>query len=110
MISDFVMGLAAIVAEAALVAFASWAARRSYRRFLQKARGPASTALRPGGATPPLDTVFDTLELQHNGQSGVMLLVDNADAFAARALSTAQAGRSLDLMYYIWRTDLAGGC
>lgn len=108
MMSNILIGLSGIVAVAALVALASWAAHRSYRRFLQKARGPASAALRPGGAITPLDAVLGPLELQHNGQSGLMLLVDNTDAFAARALTTAQAGRSLDLMYYIWHTDLAG--
>lgn len=100
--------LLSITAMAALIAFASWYAHRSYRRFLRKMRGPASTALPCAGPDTPLDRLLGLLELQHPGQSGLLLLLDNADAFAARALSAAQAGRSLDLMYYIWRTDLAG--
>jgi putative cardiolipin synthase len=37
-----------------------------------------------------------------------MSLFENADAFAARSISTLKAGRSLDLMYYYWSTDLTG--
>jgi cardiolipin synthase C len=92
----------------ALIAVASWLAHRSYRRFLVKARGPASTALAVAGPQTPLDRLLAPLEARHKGKSGLMLLLDNGDAFAARALCAAQAGRSLDLMYYIWRTDLAG--
>lgn len=91
-----------------LLAFASWLAHRSYRRFLRKVRGPVSTALPVAGPQTPLDTLLGPLETKHSGQSGLMLLLDNADAFAARELSAAKAGRSLDLMYYIWSTDLAG--
>jgi cardiolipin synthase C len=93
---------------AVLIAFASWYAHRTYRRFLDKARGPASFALPVALPQTALDQLLAPLEEQNVGKSGLMLLLDNADAFAARALSAAQAGRSLDLMYYIWRTDLAG--
>ncbi len=98
-------GISGIVA---LIAVASWLAHRSYRRFLKKARGPASEALAATGPQTPLDKLLAPFEARNVGQSGLMLLLDNADAFAARALSAAQAGRSLDLMYYIWHTDLAG--
>lgn len=91
-----------------LLAVASWLAHRSYRRFLQKEQGPESNALRVAGPQTSLDALLTPLETLHSGQSGLMLLLDNADAFAARALSAAKAGRSLDLMYYIWSTDLAG--
>ena len=97
-----------IAALAALIAFVSWSAHRSYRRFLRKVRGPASNALPCAGPDTPLDGLFGPLQQRHAGQSGLLLLLDNADAFAARALSAALAGRSLDLMYYIWSTDRAG--
>ena len=96
------------IASAALIAAASWWAHRTYRAFLKNARGRSSDALPAGGQQTPLDRIFGPLQAEHPGKSGLMLLLDNADAFAARALSAAQAGRSLDLMYYIWRTDLAG--
>jgi putative cardiolipin synthase len=108
MISHFLIGLAWIIAAVVLVAVSSWSAHRSYRRFLQKSQGPTSTALPHLGPDTPLDALVDPLEQSHPGQSGLMLLLDNVDAFVARAQSAAQAGRSLDLMYYIWNTDISG--
>lgn len=40
--------------------------------------------------------------------SGVHMLADSQDAFAARILLARRAERSLDLQYYIWRSDLSG--
>ena len=100
--------LVLIIGAVALITILSWFAHRSYRRFLHKARGRPSSALPVAGPQTPLDQIFTPLEAAHPAQSGLRLLLDNADAFAARALSAAQTGRSLDLMYYIWRTDLAG--
>ena len=97
-----------IVIGAGVTGSASWLAHRSYRQFLRKARGPASLSLGRGNVPTKLDTLLDPLEARNIGQSGLATLLDNSDAFAARALSAAQAGRSLDLMYYIWRTDLTG--
>lgn len=108
MIHHGVLIVAWIFGLIVLIAIASWAAHRSYRRFLKKVQGPASTALPVSGPETPLDALLEPLETQHAGKSGLMLLLDNADAFTARALSAAQAGRSLDLMYYIWSTDRAG--
>jgi putative cardiolipin synthase len=108
MISSALQILVWIIGTAALIAVASWWAHRSYRGFLAKARGPASHALPVVGRQTPLDDLLVPLLAHNPGKSGLMLLLDNADAFAARALSAAQAGRSLDLMYYIWSTDLAG--
>lgn len=108
MMSDVLTGLVWIAVAAALLTFASWWAGRSYLRFLQKARGPATTALPVAGADTPLDALIGPLEQVNPGKSGLMLLLDNTDAFAARAQSAGQAGRSLDLMYYIWRPDTAG--
>lgn len=108
MITDAKAALIWLVALIAVIAFASWGAHRSYRQFLKRVRGPASQALPVAGPPSALDQLLGPLEQTHSGKNGLMLLLDNADAFAARALATAQAGRSLDLMYYIWRTDLAG--
>jgi cardiolipin synthase C len=97
-----------IVVGAAATGIASWLAHRSYRRFLRKSRGPTSKSLGRGEVLTKLDMLLDPLEAQNKGQSGLATLLDNSDAFAARALSAAEAGRSLDLMYYIWRTDVTG--
>jgi len=42
------------------------------------------------------------------GQTGIMLLSDNLDAFAARALAARNASETLDLMYYLWHDDQTG--
>lgn len=44
----------------------------------------------------------------HPGKSGVALLADPYDAFAARALLAESAEASLDVQYYIWRPDTTG--
>ena len=36
------------------------------------------------------------------------MVSSNLDAFAARSLSARRAGRSLDLMYHLWHSDLTG--
>ena len=97
-----------IIVAVTLVAVASWLAHRSYRRFLQKSQGPDSTALPCAAPATPLDDLIAPFEVEHPEESGLTLLLDNVDAFAARMQSATQAGRSLDLMYYIWKTDTAG--
>ncbi len=44
----------------------------------------------------------------HAGFSGIHLLADSTDAFAARMLLAHRAERSLDVQYYIWHADLTG--
>jgi len=44
----------------------------------------------------------------HPGLSGVYLLPDARDAFAARQLLAQTAERTLDVRYYIWRNDISG--
>ncbi|WP_206610325.1 phospholipase D family protein [Croceibacterium ferulae] len=44
----------------------------------------------------------------HPGLSGLHLLEDGLDAFAARLLLIRQAERTLDLQYYIWHGDRTG--
>ncbi|MEZ0470362.1 phospholipase D family protein [Luteimonas salinilitoris] len=55
-----------------------------------------------------LDRELMPLLDRNPGKTGVILIPDGLDAFAARALSARQAGRSLDLQYYIWHDDLTG--
>lgn len=45
---------------------------------------------------------------RHPGTSGVLLLGDGRDAFAARGALCRLAERSLDLQYYIWHGDISG--
>ena len=44
----------------------------------------------------------------HPGLSGIYLLADSRDAFAARSQLTQFAERTLDVQYYIWHNDLTG--
>lgn len=46
--------------------------------------------------------------LAHPGKSGVYLLSDARDAFAARTMLAQAAERTLDVQYYIWRNDMTG--
>jgi putative cardiolipin synthase len=44
----------------------------------------------------------------HPGESGIYLLADARDAFAARVLLARAAERTLDVQYYIWHGDMTG--
>ncbi len=55
-----------------------------------------------------IDREFESLLLSHPGETGASLIVDGMQAFSARTLGAARAGRSLDLQYFIWHNDLTG--
>lgn len=73
-----------------------------------QATGEPSYALPAQPSQTLLDQELAPLLARHPGQSGAVMLIDGLDAFAARAISTRRAGRSIDLMYYIWQDDLTG--
>ncbi|MEG2804666.1 phospholipase D family protein [Stenotrophomonas sp.] len=73
-----------------------------------RALGPRSTVLAPQPDQTPIDREVVRLQAEHPDQSGVAFLAEGLDAYAARAVVTAHAGRSLDLQYYIWQDDLIG--
>ena len=100
----------AFIVSAALAGFflASLLTLYSYGRFAERAQGEPSTALAVSDNGTPLDTLAVPLATERPGQSGLMLLDGNLDAFAIRALTARRAGRSLDLQYYIWKDDLTG--
>lgn len=68
----------------------------------------ASYMLPTEQAATKLDRVIQPLLDDHPAQTGLVLLDSNLDAFAVRAISAREAGRSLDLQYYIWHNDLTG--
>lgn len=83
----------------------------AYGRFAERVQGTPSHVLPRAGTGTLLDQHVDTLLRSPEGRagySGLSMLSSNLDAFAARALSARSAGRSLDLMYYIWKRDLTG--
>jgi putative cardiolipin synthase len=103
------MPLVLIVSIVILLFFAaSFVAVYSYGRFAKRARGKPSHALPLAEAETPLDRGIAALMAKAEGSHGLAMLASNFDAFAARALAARNAGRSLDLMYYIWHRDLTG--
>ena len=67
----------------------------------------ASTALADAAGTR-IGKAVAPLAAQHPGLSGVHVLLDGRDAFAARMMMANTAERSLDVQYYIWRNDTTG--
>jgi putative cardiolipin synthase len=55
-----------------------------------------------------LGRVISPLVAAHPGLSGIYTLLDARDAFAARSLLAQTAERTLDIRYYIWRSDVSG--
>jgi len=55
-----------------------------------------------------IDRQLQPLLAEHPGKSGAVYLSDGLEAYAARSIITRQAGRSLDLQYYMWHDDMLG--
>ena len=77
-------------------------------RLMPAAVGAPSTTLPLADAQTAIDREVLPLVEHHAGATGVVLLPEGLDAFAARVMATRQAGRSLDVMYYIWHDDITG--
>ena len=73
-----------------------------------QANGIPSHALALQPAQTEIDRELAPMLAANPGKTGVLLLSDGLDAFAARAMAARKAGRSLDLQYYIWHDDLTG--
>lgn len=100
--------LEVLIAALTLVALIAVAAAYSYGRFARHTSAAESYALPPADAETPIDRALAPLLAARPGFNGALLLADGARAFAARALTARNAGRSLDLQYYYWRKDTAG--
>lgn len=102
---------------------ASWLSVYSYGTFAKRVRGEPSYALPvvseqtifeqtaaglPVSEQTKIDKVIEPLWQENPGKNGLVLLQDNLDAFLVRAITAKEAGRSLDLQYYIWHDDLTG--
>ncbi|MES5096977.1 phospholipase D family protein [Agrobacterium sp. BA1120] len=68
----------------------------------------ASAALRKEPDATPLDRHWTDLQNAHAERNALSLIQSNLGAFAARVEAARAAGRSLDLMYYMWNADLTG--
>ncbi|PQO22887.1 phospholipase [Rhodobacteraceae bacterium WD3A24] len=96
------------VGLAAMIMAASTLALWSYGRFARLARGATAHALPRQPDATPLDRIVAPLEAAHADRTGLANVLDGREAFALRALSARAAGRSLDMMYYLWRDDMTG--
>lgn len=92
--------LAALVALLLAGVLGLWATGR----FARLRRGRPSRVLR-AGRTTALDQLAAA---PAPGLSGARLVEDGPEALALRLAMTRLAGRSLDLLYYIWDDDLTG--
>lgn len=72
------------------------------------ATGSVSRALPVRPDQTPLDRELRPLLDARPGLTGALFVTDGLDAYATRAISARQAGRSLDIQYYIWQDDVTG--
>jgi len=91
-----------------LFILASLIAVYSFGHFARRVKGEVSYALKIQPNQTKLDQVLGAQSTIHPNQSSLLLIPSNLDAFAIRAVSAREAGRSLDLQYYIWHDDLTG--
>ncbi|WP_272700967.1 phospholipase D family protein [Desulfovibrio sp. Fe33] len=68
---------------------------------------PDSYALPDTGCTE-LGKAAQTLTAPHAGESGLLLLANGLDAFAARILLAESAQKSIDAQYYLLHDDMTG--
>ena len=76
--------------------------------FARRAQGAPSDALPVQSDQTALDRLLAPWDERLGGASGAALVTRNLDAFVLRALAAREAGRSLDVQYYIWHDDLTG--
>ncbi len=67
-----------------------------------------STALPLAEDKTALDRHWQSIRNGWSERNALCLLHSNLDAFAVRVATARAAGRSLDLMYYMWNADLTG--
>ncbi|HET8817804.1 MAG TPA: phospholipase D family protein [Pseudidiomarina sp.] len=60
------------------------------------------------GSARSLQAAAHTAAIAHPDTTGIYLLDDGKDAFAARMLLAQQAEHTLDVQYYVWRHDRTG--
>lgn len=88
--------------------FISILAIYSFGRFAKQAKGEPSFALAVQDDQTDLDKALGPEFALHPDESSLLLVPSDIDAFAIRAKSAREAGRSLDLQYYMWHNDLTG--
>ena len=95
-----VAGLTGLLAAAVAVV---WYGARSQRDI-----GPSGHALPKVDDGTPLDLSLIAAIRHHEGTSGLRLVNDDLEAFRFRLDLARVSGRSLDLQYYYWKSDVTG--
>ena len=97
-----------LVVCAAAIAIAGLTGLTSYGSYARRALGEKSTALPVADGDTLLDREVAALLGDRRGETGLLLLADNLQAFELRVQLARSAERSLDLQYYYWLWDLTG--
>ena len=95
-----VAGLTGLLAAAIAVA---WYGARSQRDI-----GPSGNALPTVDDGTPLDLRLIAAIRHHEGKTGLRMVSDDLEAFRFRLDLARESGRSLDLQYYYWKSDVTG--
>ena len=102
------LALLILLSLAAALVLGAWLSVYLYGQFARRARGEPSHSLAISGPATSIDEMIAPLTRDRPDQTGLVLVEGNLDAFAVRALTARHSGRSLDVMYYIWKRDLTG--
>lgn len=95
-----IAGLAVLLAAAIIIVL--------YGARGQRDIGPHGYALLTADDETELDRSLTPEIRKHEGQSGLRIVSDDLEAFRFRLDLARAAGRSLDLQYYYWKSDVTG--
>jgi cardiolipin synthase C len=95
-----VTGLIGLLAAAIAVVF--------YGARSQRDTGPNSFAIPIDEDSTEIDRRLIDEIRRHDGQTGIRIISDDLEAFRFRFDLAHEAGRSLDLQYYYWKSDVTG--
>jgi putative cardiolipin synthase len=99
---------ALLAVVAAILGILGLAAINAFGRVAQRRLGVPTLSLPVQPDQTPLDRAIAPLLAEHPAESGLMLMTSSLAAFRARLETARLAGRSLDLQYYFWKSDLSG--
>lgn len=93
---------------AVLVLLAAAIAVALYGAGSQRDVGPSGYALPTADNVTQLDRILNSHLRRHREKTGIYIISDDLEAFRFRLDLAREAGRSLDLQYYYWKSDVTG--
>ena len=99
---------ALLAVAAATLVILGLAAINAFGRVAQRRLGAPTLSLPVQPDQTPLDRAIAPLMAERPAESGLLLLTSSPAALRARLETARLAGRSLDLQYYFWKSDLSG--